>query len=330
MLPALALSAVLGLEPARGVVRWDAPASCPAQDEVVAAIGARVPIDAIGVQASVEEKDGELVAEVVIDSAHGTTKRTLQSPSCASLVDALVLLAQVAAEPSPFVPAPIAEPPIAEPPAEPIEAPTTAPEVAPSEPAIAATSTTAAPPANDDAPQRPRADPRFRIAAAAIVGAGTLPGIDLGVRGVVGIATRWVHADVGALYLGPRRIDPRDDVRVTIDAWGLLARVCPVIPLPLRRLELSACAVATVGQLRGRADGTGLRDGKRDTQPFVRVAIAPELGVVLHPRVRLVGAVEVGGHVARPGFALRGGPGRVWAPQRWAVHGLVGVELRLP
>ena len=329
MLPALALFAVLGLEPARGVVRWDAPASCPAQDEVVAAIGQRVPIDAIGVQARVEEQGGELVAEVVIDSAHGTTKRTLQSPSCASLVDALVLLAQVAAEPSPFVPAPIAEPPTEEPPAEPIEAPTTAP-------AIGASAPTSAPTVTDEAPPPPktkrRAEPRFRIAAAAIVGAGTLPGIDLGIRGVVGIATRWVHADVGALYLGPRRVDVRDDVRVAIDAWGLVARVCPVIPLPLQRLELSACLVATAGQLRGAASGSGVRGGTNDTQPFVRGAIAPELAVVLHRRVRLIASVEVGGHLVRPGFKLEGRrpDPRVWAPQPWAVHGLVGIEVRLP
>jgi hypothetical protein len=330
--PAIALFAVLGLagpELARGVVRWDAPASCPAQDEVVAAIAARVPIDAIGVQARVEERGGELVADVVIDSAHGTTKRTLQSPSCASLVDALVLLAQVAAEPSPLVPAPIETPPPEEPPAQPVEPPTTAPEVAPREPTIAQTSSATPPLAKSDAPKRRGADLRFRTAAAAIVGGGTLPGIDLGVRGLVGLATRWVHADVGALYLGPRRApDPAAAVHVTIDAWAVVARVCPVIPLPSRRVELSACLVATAGQLRGSSEGSGLRVPKHGTQPFVRIAIAPELAIVVHPRVRLVASVEAGGHVARPGFGIAGD--RVWAPRKWAVHGLAGLEVRLP
>ncbi|MBC7977009.1 MAG: hypothetical protein H7138_18695, partial [Myxococcales bacterium] len=79
-------------------ISWEAPAECPSQSEVVASIAVRVEPSSVRVRAVVR-RELELVAEVEIDSAQGSTRRRLQSPSCASIVDALALLAQVAAEP---------------------------------------------------------------------------------------------------------------------------------------------------------------------------------------------------------------------------------------
>jgi hypothetical protein len=70
-------------------------------------------------------------------------------------------------------------------------------------------------------------------------------------------------------------------------------------------------------------------DPGRALQPFVRLAAAPELAIAVHPRVRLTGTLEVGGRLVRAGFAIAG-LGRVWTPRPWAIHGGLGVEVRLP
>jgi hypothetical protein len=71
-----------------------------------------------------------------------------------------------------------------------------------------------------------------------------------------------------------------------------------------------------------------LRSDSEERQPWVRAAAGPDLGIVVHPRVRVTAALEAGGHIVRPGFAIA--PlSRVWAPQPWAVHALVGLQVRL-
>lgn len=301
---------------------WEAPASCPSQDDVATALDAAVPHGAVRVRAKVEPSADLLVADVELVSVHGTTKRRLQSPSCTSVVDALVLLARIAAEPLPTIehiapppPEPVVPPPVAAPPLE-------------LEPAVVPPIGSPAPP-----PVQPRRrDPRLRarIGAAAIVGGGTLPGLDAGVRGFAGLASRWVLVDVGAQYLAPRSVDALPpDVAVRVDAWAIALRVCPVIPLPSRRLELAVCAVGSAGRLRGSASGDGLRTGSSDAVPLFGLAAAPQLAIAVHPRVRLVASLEAGGHPLRPGFRIAG-QGQVWAPERWSAHGVAGLEVRLP
>lgn len=299
---------------------WEAPAGCPTHAEVETAIATRVPPGAVRVRARVEAKPEGFDADVAIDSAHGSTQRRLASPSCTSVVDAIVLLAHVAAEPLPthetIAPAPA---PVPEIPALPPDDPTFI-----EEPVAPAAPLPETPPR--ERPTRPR--PRATIGAAAIVGGGTLPTIDLGVLGTVGIATPAIRAELGALYLGPRRDDVDADASVRIDAWGMALRVCPVIPLPTTRVELAACATATAGLLRGESSGAALQSDARARQPWVRAAVGPDLAVVVHPRVRVTAAIEAGGHLVRPGFVIAG-LGRVWAPRRWAAHSLIGLQVRL-
>lgn len=310
--------------PSEPALRWEAPASCPTTDEVAAAIDARVPVGSVRVHARVDEAPAGFVADVAIDSAHGSTQRRLESPSCTTVVDAIVLLAHVAAEPLPT------HERIAPPPAVPLELPE--PSINPTAPDVVATPDVVLPPEQPTLEyrfQRPRV--RATIGASAIIGGGTLPRIDAGVLGTVGIAHRIGRAELGALYLAPMRasLGVEADARVVVDAWGLALRVCPAIPLPTTRVELSICAAATAGRLRGTSSGTALQEPGTAQQPWVRLAAGPELAIAVHPRVRLVAAVEGGGHIVRPGFVIAG-LDRVWAPQRWAVHGLAGVQVRLP
>jgi hypothetical protein len=305
-----------------GGVQWQAPASCPTQADVEARIAARVSLELVRVQATIDATADGFAAAVAIDSAHGSSTRTLASPSCDSIVDAIVLLAHVAGEPLPTYEriAPPAPVPVPEVP-EPVAADPTAVTPIATAPVAPATAV----------PERPEREPlrvRATIGASAIVGGGTLPRIDAGVLGALGVSTRIGRAELGALYLAPQRADLAQDARIGVDAWGIALRICPTIPLPLDRLELSICATATAGRLRGTSSGAALASSREDAQPWVRLAGGPELAIAVHPRVRLVAAVDGGGHVVAPGFAI-GGAGR-WAPRPWAVHGLAGVQMRLP
>jgi hypothetical protein len=303
------------------VVVWEAPASCPSQVEVARAIEARVGPRQLEVRASVRQDEGGFVAALAIVSETGTTQRSLASPVCATLVDAVVLLAVVATDPVPTI----------ESIAPRLRAPDVIPEVIPPA-AIAEPLPMIDVGAPIEPPQPPAAKPRRprriqpRAAAFAIFGGGTLPGLDVGVRGAFGIATPRVHADVLALWLGPREA-VREDVTATIDAWAVGARVCPVVPLPTQRVELPICAVLAAGQLRGRAASERLVERSPQRVEWVTAAVAPELAVVVHRLVRIVVGVEVGGTWTRQGFAVEG-LGRIWRPQAWVARGQLGLEVR--
>ncbi len=303
------------------VVVWDAPATCPSRDEVAAAVGRGVGERPVEVRATVVERDAAFTASLELQSTTGTSTRTLTSPACATLVDAVVLLAVVATDPVPTLGsiAPRLQPAAA------IPEPTT-PTPIPPLPEIATTAVAPASPPAKPKPKRRAIRVKPRIAAFAVLGGRTLPGLDVGIRGAIGIATKHVHVDATALYLGARETE-EDDVTTRIDAWSVGLRVCPVVPLPTKRVELPICAIAGAGQLRGRAEGTPLVVSTPQSAPWVTVAAAPELAVVLHRLVRIVVGVEVGGTVVGPGFEV-GTLGRVWKPSPWIARGQLGLEVR--
>lgn len=304
------------------VVVWEAPASCPSGDEVAAAVTRGVGERPVEVRARVEQVDAAFTATLDLRSATGTSTRTLASPACATLVDAVVLLAVVATDPVPTIES--IAPRLQDDGAIPV------PVAAPIESMPMTAASPVAAPAPVRAPSQRRTPPRIRprLGAFAVVGGRTLPGLDLGIRGIVGITTPWVHVDATALYLGAREVE-EDGVVTRIDAWSAGLRVCPVVPLPITRVELTICAVAGAGQLRGRAQGEPLVASTPQNTPWVTVAGAPELAIVLHRVVRVVAGVELGGTVAGPGFTV-GTLERVWKPAWWIARGHLGLEVRFP
>lgn len=313
--------------PQEAYLRWSAPPSCPDRATVLTELTARVELDPLAVAVEIHELDASMLhAEVWITGPHGGTSRRLESPSCQSIVDAVVLLAEVAAESMPTRdalvagPGAVSEPSPATAVATPSEPPPTREAVTPP----AAMAPKPRPPRRDGEPRT-----RARVLAAAVVGGNLVPTVDAGARVSIGIARPRVLADVGAAYVGRGRMRPDDGVQLQFDAWAVVARACPIVPLPTARLALSICAVAAAGAMVARASGPGLADSRTRAQPWLRLAAGPELGVVLSPRVRLVAGLELGGHVLRPGFTL-GGLGRIWAPSPFSAHGLLGVEVRFP
>jgi hypothetical protein len=304
------------------VIVWEAPASCPSQAEVAREIEARVGARQLEVRASVRESEAGFVAALAIASETGTTQRSLTSPVCVTLVDAVVLLAVVATDPVPTIES--IAPRLRD--ADAIPEPS-----APAPARIAPLPMIDPPPVEPLAPKTTTKPPRSRriqprAAVFAVVGGRTLPGIDVGVRGAIGLATRRVHVDVTALWLAPR-VAERDDVRATIDAWTVGLRVCPVVPLPTDRVELPICAVVGAGQLRGRAEGDRLIAQAPRRAPWVTAAVAPELAIVVHRLVRIVAGLEVGSTVVGPGFAVER-LGRMSKPRPWIARGQLGLEVR--
>lgn len=308
-------------------LRWSAPPSCPDRDAVLGQLAPRVDLDTLAVTVEIHTTDAAMLhAEVAITGPHGSTTRTLESPACQSIVDAVVLLAEVTAESLPSrsaladTPATVAEP-----------VPTTEPATQTEPPPHDVRDD--APPAGQPGPRRPEPArgrrTQARFAAAAVVGGNLVPNVDAGARLSIGIARPRVLADVGGAFVGRGRLRPNDDVRLQFDAWAAIARVCPVVPLPTPRLALAICGVAAAGTMVASAQGPGLLFPRTRAQPWLRLAAGPELGVVLGPRVRLVAGLELGGHVLRPGFTL-GGLGRIWAPSGFSAHGLLGIEVRVP
>lgn len=307
-------------------LRWSAPPSCPDRDAVLAQLAPRVDLGALAIAVEIHAADPAMLhAEVAITGPHGDTTRTLESPACQSIVDAVVLLAEVTAESMPSRTALAGT-------ASPVPEPTAATEpAAPREPASPAAATDEPPPRVEPAapaPARGRTT-QARLVAAAVVGGNVVPAVDAGVRVSVGIARARVLADLGAAYVGRGRLRPRDDVRVQFDAWAIVARACPVVPLPTPRLALAICGVASAGAMVARSSGPAVVGPRTRAQPWLRLAAGPELGIVLSPRVRLVAGLELGGHVLRPGFTLGALP-RIWAPRRFSAHGVVGIEVRVP
>ncbi len=317
-------------ETAAANLRWSAPPSCPDREAVLTELASRVDLDALAIAVEIHAADEAMLhAEVAITGPHGATSRTLESPACQSIVDAVVLLAEVTAESMPSrtaltgTPVPVPAPPPAGEPAALREA-TTAPAVIDG-PVIDGPVPVAPAPRTRVRGGRTQA----RFAAAAVVGGNLVPGVDAGARLSIGIARPRVIADLGGAYVGRGQLRPNDDVRVRFDAWAVVARACPVVPLPTPRLALAICGIAAAGGMVAQSSGPGLLASRTRAQPWLRLAAGPELGVVLGPRIRLVAGLELGGHVMRPGFTL-GGLGRIWSPSGLSAHGLLGIEVRVP
>lgn len=306
-------------EPSPAPLEWRAPAECPDAAHVADAIASVTP-STVGVRVEVVRDGAELVAEVAIAGVDGPLTRTLRSPSCESIVEAVALLAQLAGESHPLVEVPPPQPIAAE----------GDPGVDPVPPTVPPPDTGAAAPPRETRARPTPISPRAELRAAAIVGAGTVPRIDAGARATIGIVTRWMHVELGGQYLAPLSTTAVDGgVRLRVQAWAVIVRACPTLPLLEGRLELGICGIVGAGQIRGSADGPALRASGRGAQPMLLLAIGPELAVAVARRVRVFAGLEVGGRPIRPGFQI-GGLGPMWLPRPWAVDATAGLAVRLP
>lgn len=346
-------------------LRWHAPSGCPSAARVRArleqALGART--EPLRVEAELSrDAAGAYHAEVWLEGPWGSTQRRLDSPTCETLAEAVVLLAVVSvgsvdatiptvpevevevepepdAEPEPSDPSQAVLPGDAPPLIEPSEAgDAAAPEVddvsrlqpdEPSEPAA---------PASGDRSEGPRGDLRrspepspvlrgiVRLAARA--GGGVLPRGDFGLALAAGVALRRARFELLGAGGLPRTEPVLADVDVRFDLVAGELRGCGVLPIG-ERLEGLPCAGLELGAMRGRGQGSGLRTELTSWQPWVAAAATGALLVRLAPRVH----VWLGGSLVvplrRPGFRLVGGD-EVHRVAPIAGRGALGLELRFP
>lgn len=328
---ALGFAAVMLVAPERARVefRWDAPAGCPGEAEVLAELERLLggPLAERGgprltAIARVRQEPGQgydLRLWTVRDE--GTLQRSLSNAECEAVAKAAALIAAMAIDPSVL---------------ERMADGTEAAEVA----AEAKTVTEPEPPPEIEEKEEEkkevasgeRVEPRRRALRGAVrVGAGIsggdLPGVGALVRLTAALVWPKARLELEASY-GPvrkARYDDRQDRGVDLQLATATLRGCPV--WRTRRVEFPLCGGVEVGAMYGRGVGYALTSEGRLL--FASLQLTPMVLFAPHPRVALGVALEGAVHVARPRFVVEG-VGEVYRAAPASGRALGVVELRFP
>lgn len=334
-----------------GLLGWRAPAGCPAEvavrDRLAQALPSEVEAPHVDAEVRVGD-DGRFHATVVLRGSWGETTRNLDSTTCDTLADAVVLLAAVsvssAGVPEPPVGVPEPTPLPADLAGEPRGAVEPRGEGGRSDalddlgPAVAREPMVASVPGSrgrsradlaeaSSRPPTPTLHGLVRVEARA--GAGLLPVVDLGAAATVGLEHRWFRVELGAAAWLPRERTVAPAARVRASASALELRGCAALR-PTARLVVLPCAELDVGALRGEGRGDGLVNGHVSWQPWVAMGVGPALAVRLHPLVRLWASATLVVPLLRVGLGLEGLGTDAHRMAVAAGRGAVGVEIHFP
>ncbi len=320
-------------------LEWSAPPGCPDSEQMQARLTAALGDGAAGLRVEavvVPGPTGEFRAAVELRGPWGDTTRNLDSPTCETLADAVVLLAQVSVQEGAAVPEPAPDP---EPEPEPEPQSTvedTASSQAESEPSV---STAPAEPAPDSGRALDRADRvgesttsvlQGLVRVEARAGGPVLPGVDAGAAVALGLAHRWFRIEVlGAGWLRRSQAlvaDATLDLRLVS---GQL-RGCAVLPLAaVPWLRPMPCVGFELGGLRGQGSGVGLVEGRTTWRPWLAATVSPSVAIYPWRRFGFVAGATLVVPVSRPRFAL-GGIDVVYQVPAVAGRGFLGVEVSFP
>ncbi len=244
-------------------LRWDAPAGCPAGDEVRATIERTIgdkPTSALSAEATVERVDDtQWRLTLRVDGASGSGTRTLSAANCGELADASALIVAIAIAPElaavevPEVELPQGEPEQPaerEPEREPTPEPASAPEP---DPEIVEVSV----PEVEEVVQTRKRSRRVRGYSRAGVGSGlgVLPGPTLAVAAEIGAFGRFWQAGLGASFWLPRRASAPQNPAVggSFSLWSLQPSGCGVPAIGA--ISFPLCLGASLGAVRGTGTG---------------------------------------------------------------------------
>lgn len=319
--------------------RWDAPAGCPPEAEVIAELEALLggPLaerrgERLTAIARVRQEPGgtwDLRLWTVGEA--GTLQRSLTHERCDMLARAGVLIAAMAIDPlahermadGEAVAAVAAE-------ARPVEQAEPVPARTP-EPAPVITQA----PAPAPAPAPAKVEPRRRKLRGALrlaggLAYGDLPGVGATLRLTPALVWPRVRLELEAAY-GPQRrarFDDQPDRGADLQLAAAALRACPVFhPRTRTPVEVAVCAGLEVGAMYGRGVGFALASDGRLL--WSALHLMPAVFVVPHPRVAVFFAVEGQVALVRPRFTVEGF-GDVYRAAAGGVRGLVGVEVRFP
>jgi hypothetical protein len=330
------------------LLRWRAPAGCPDEVTVRARLVDALPpdVEAPSVEADVlAAGDGRFRATVVLRGSWGETTRRLDSPTCDTLADAVVLLAAVSVSSAAGEP----EPPITE-----------VPEPTPVEPEVEGEVTDVQPepepdPAGDPGDARLElevvepdpAERSWRSAGDALgpasgtpvlrglarlegrAGAGLLPVVDLGGAATLGLEHRWFRVELSGAGWLPRERTVAPDARVRASAWALELRACAALR-PRPWLVVLPCAELDGGRLRGEGRGAGLVNGRVERQTWLALGVGPAVSFRLHRLVGVWLSATAVVPLLRPGLGLEGLREEAYRMAAFVGRGSLGLEVYFP
>jgi hypothetical protein len=270
---------------------WQAPAGCPSRDDLRAEIGRllggeiRVPkgsdIKAVAVVA--QGQTWSLAIETELAGQPG--RRSIEAASCQDLADATALIIALMIDPNAVAAHAPQSRPVPAPPPEP----------------------------NDPAPQKERRV-AYLVGIHAAGSYGTLPSVDAGLGGGVGLAGRRWRVELRGTY-GLRR-----DQRVTApspapaDSYGrfnfVAAALAGCLNLGRENLAVGPCADAEVGMLS--AKGFGVSEGFSTQTLWLALGAGAYAAIPLGPHLSLPLHLDVVAPLLRPEFVFRNVPTRVF------------------
>ena len=304
-------------------LHWDAPdPSCPSEAEVAALLEPLLGDEhqrRLVVHASAREHDGHWQLTLDSESANERRQRSLSASSCQELVAALVPiveLAMVAADTPSTGPNESSPDERVDPDAS---------EASRFEPLPAAADP---PPPEIEIDIARRVRPRFALRVQSGVAFGDLPSVGPVLR--LGFAGQWPHAriEVAAHHAFVRRQRWSDGTGADLRQSFAVLRGCGVAGIVSAHLEFPLCVGVEAGANHGHGVGFG------DDRSGATAWFAANLGVGLawSARENLSIGLDVEPRVAviTPAFLATPSPPQVlWAPPRFGVRALLGLELRL-
>ncbi|MCA9711352.1 MAG: hypothetical protein KDK70_36270 [Myxococcales bacterium] len=324
------LLAVLASSPP---AEWTSPPGCPGLDAVLAEArrqGAELDDEPVDLRGSIEPIDGGYALHLTIDTASGTTRRTVRTDSCEPLARAAGLMLAVALDPLRVPAPPSPADPEAEPP--PVEvAPSPEPPLGPqprAEPGPGVepgSSTEPSPDAADAARPAPAVD--GVVIASGTLGRGITPAIDGRVQLGLGLDAPRVRAELLGFHAFAQtaRFAQQPEIGARVLGWGGSVRAGPRFTWGW--LELACPVGVELAVVVGQGFGTDQTWQRADLRwgPLVAPGVRARLG----PWVALGVDVELDVALRRPAFALE--PlGDVHRTPRLGARGGARLELRFP
>jgi hypothetical protein len=309
-------------------LEWNAPATCPSParlDEGLRLALREPPREPIRVVAEVVAHGDGFVAEVLVETPWGSSRRHIEASECSAIADTTLLIAVIAADPLAIA---LGEPaPTVRPEPLPVDDPQQLPEptVAPIAPIFAPRVTVSPPPRPAPAPAaRSRSKPRGIVRLEGTFGLGLVPQPSGAFGGALGV--QWRHAELGltALWFPARTTRPVPSGAfariglVTVGPYG-----CGFLGSPVWSAGL--CGSVEVGAMSGQ--GRDVDQPRTEVRPWFGLSAGPRLRWSPHPRVGLVLGLDGVAVAYRPLFVIAN-EGDVYRSGIAGFRARLGIEVR--
>lgn len=308
-------------------IEWNAPATCPSPARIDEGLrlALREPSRApIRVVAEVVAQGDGFVAEVIVDTPWGSSRRHVEASECTAIADTTLLIAVIAADPLALAlgePAPTVRPmPLPSPEPAELPAPGTATDLP--VPTVPARATVAPLPP----PPPPRSRPRGLVRIEGTFGLGLVPRPSGALGGALGV--QWRHAELGVTAMwfparatlpAPSRAYARIGL-VTVGPYG-----CGFLGSPVWSAGL--CGSIELGAMNGR--GRDVAEPRTEVRPWLGLSAGPRLRWSPHPRIGLVLGLDGVAVAYRPRFVIAN-EGDIYRSGIAGFRARLGLEVRWP